>query len=235
MAAGTKTNNVSTDVWAAGLLKAVKAPVTANNINNIKIWLHQEQSAGSWANDLYNPLGVERNGVVTPFSSVEAGINGTAGLLTSSYPQIVAALKQNRSQTVFAQTVIGSNWNSSYYGSTGLANWLSKGPLNATGAAAAGPGNEVSRIIGMLHLPGGGVVQDVSSTAAGVAHGAVSAANGVGTFFSDITSAAFWRRVGVFAGGAVMFGVGLAIFINTTGPGKTGSTTLLSKLPEAIA
>jgi len=234
MATATASHNVSTDIWAAGLLKAVNAPVTANNIKNIKIWLHQEQSAGSWQNDMYNPLGVERNGVVTPFSSVAAGIQGTAGLLSSSYPQIVAALKQNRNQTVFAQTVISSNWNSNYYGATGLKSWLSKGPLEASGTSSSGPGNEVSRLIGDIGLPGGGVVQNISSTVSGTANGVVSAANGVGTFFSDIISGAFWKRVGIFAGGAVMFGIGLTIFITTTGPGKQGSQTILSKLPEAI-
>jgi hypothetical protein len=234
MATATAQHNVSTDVWAAGLLSAVGAPVTANNVNNIKIWLHQEQNASSWQSDMYNPLGVERNGVVTPFSSVAAGIQGTAGLLTSDYPQIVAALKQNRNKTVFAQTVISSNWNSNYYGATGLSNWLSKGPLNASGTSQSGPGNEVSRLLGDVGLPGGGVVQDISSGVSGAASGVTSAASGIGTFFGDITSGAWWKRVGIFAGGAVMFGVGLALFISTTGPGKQGSQTILQQLPEMM-
>jgi len=234
----TKTNTVSTDVWAIGLLEALNAPVTTNNVTNVKTWLHQEQSASSWGNDLYNPLGVERNGVVTPYANVQQGIEATATLINNSYPQIHAALKQNRSSSVFATSVINSGWNTGYYGATGLANWLAKGPLNASGETSTGPGNEVSRLLGDLHLPGGGVVQDISSgvTGAGktVVHTVTGAVSGTATFFNDITSGAFWKRIGIFAGGGVLFALGLGLFITSTKPGNEGTTTIAQVATEAI-
>jgi hypothetical protein len=232
--ASSTANKVSTKVWATGFLTALGAPVTENNIANVQTWLHQEQNANSWQSDMYNPLGVERNGVVTPFASVDQGINATASLVNHSYPQIKAALKQNAAPAMFATSVINSNWNSSYYGSTGLQSWLAKGPLEANALSSAGPGNEVSRLLGDIGLPGGGVVQNVSSGVSGAASGVTSAASGVGTFFSDITNGAFWKRVGIFSGGAVLFGVGLALFVTTTGPGKQASKTIIQTATEAV-
>ena len=230
MAPTVTSNNVTTQVWAAGLLTALKVPVTQNNINNIKTWIHQEQSGGSWTSSVYNPLGLTRNGVVTPYASVEQGIQATAQNLQAS-PQIISALKQNAPAPVFASTVINSTWSSRFYKGIGLTNWLSKGPLDASATINAGPGNEVSRIIGDLGLPGGGVVQNISSTLSGTAGGVVSTAAATGKLLGNLTSAAFWKRVGIFSGGAIMFGIGLTIYISTTEPGKQA----LKVIPEALA
>lgn len=234
------TNNVSTDAWAVALLKQLGDPVTPNNVNNLKLWLHQEQNAQSWATDMYNPLGVERGGLPKPFSSVEAGVQGTAAALNNGlYPQILAALKQNKPTVVFAQAVISSPWSGGAYAARGLSNWLSYGPLEASAIAAPGPGNEVSRLIGDIGLPGGGVIQDISGGVTGAAkdvvHTVGGAVSGTAKFFDDITSAAFWKRIGIFAGGAVLFGVGLAIFTSTTGPGKQASKSIITTATEAAA
>ena len=210
MAPTVTSNNVTTQVWAAGLLTALKVPVTQNNINNIKTWIHQEQSGGSWTSSVYNPLGLTRNGVVTPYASVEQGIQATAQNLQAS-PQIIAALKQNAPAPVFASTVINSTWSSRFYKGIGLTNWLSKGPLDASATINAGPGNEVSRIIGDLGLPGGGVVQNISSTLSGTAGGVVSTAAATGKLLGNLTSAAFWKRVGIFSGGAILIPEALAV------------------------
>ena len=230
MAPTVTANNVTTQVWAAGLLTALKVPVTTNNINNIKTWIHQEQSAGSWTSSVYNPLGLEVNGQVQPFSTVEQGISATAQNLQAS-PQIIAALKQNAPAPVFASTVINSNWNSNFYKGIGLTNWLSKGPLDAAAAITSSPGNEVSRIIGDLNLPGGGVIQDISSTVTGAGSAVVSTAAATGKLLGNLTSASFWKRVGIFTGGLAMFGVGLTIYISTTKPGQAA----IKAIPEALA
>ena len=74
-------------------------------------------------------------------------------------------------------------------------------------------------------------MQNISSTITGAAGGVVSTAAATGKLLGNLTSASFWKRVGIFTGGAVMFGIGLTIYISTTEPGKQA----LKVIPEALA
>lgn len=226
MAAATKTPAITTDVWAAGLLKSINAPVTANNVKNLKLWLANEQSPSTWASDFYNPLGVTVGGSVKPFATVNDGITATAQLLLGgNYNNIVTSLRANAPTQVFASAVVNSPWNGSgHYG--GLNTFLNHTPLTASATpSSSSPGNEVSRILGDLGLPGGGVIQNISSGAASATNSTLGGLASVGTLAGDLVSPTFWKRVGVFTGGLVLAGVGLALYVSSTKSGKKIITT----------
>ena len=234
------TASITTDQWAAGLINQLNTtrpanaqiPVTANNVNNLKIWLGNEQNARSWQTNAYNPLGV-RNGAnreVTPYASIQDGIAGTASTLNNGYyKNILTALQSDAPTPVFASAVIQSPWSGKTYSQRGMAYWLKNGPLNATmttdkANAAGSTGNWYDGI------PGSGVVANVISGVGNVAGGVASAAGGVvstagaiGTIVGDIASPSFWKRVGIFVGGAALFGIGLTIFTLNT---KTAQTAI---------
>lgn len=222
---------VTPTIWATALLEAVGAPVTNNNVNNIKLWLHNEQSPSSWYNDVNNPLGVGGGGLSTApnYGGPAGGIAATANLLTSSgnYASIVNALKANAPTQIFATAVVSSPWNGNRYG--GYDSFVSKGPLTLNNEkSTSGPGNEVSRLLGDLGLPGGGVVQDVSGTVTGTA-------SGTAKLLGDITSATFWKRVGVFTGGLGLVVGGVVLFVVTSKPGQKAVETVSGAAGAAAA
>ena len=51
-----------------------------------------------------------------------------------------------------------------------------------------------------------------------------SVISSIGSVISDVTNPASWRRLGIFAGGAALFVIGLALFVSTTDTGKTIET-----------
>jgi hypothetical protein len=248
MAASTPTTKttgpttISTDQWAAGLINQLNTtrpankqiPVTANNVNNIKIWLGNEQNASSWKNNAYNPLGV-RNGPnreVTPYASIQDGLAGTASTLNNGYyTNILATLQADAPTNAFASAVIQSPWSGKTYSQRGMAYWLQNGPLNATittdkANAAGSTGNWYDGI------PGSGVVANavnaITGTASGVGNavgGAVDTAGSVATLAGNLTSASFWKRIGIFTGGLALFGVGLTVFTLNTKTAQTAIST----------
>jgi hypothetical protein len=230
---------ISTDQWAVGLINQLNTtrpsnaqiPVTANNVNNLKLWLAQEQNASSWAADMYNPLGVRNgsNGQVTPYASVQDGIAGTAHTLNNGYyGNILSSLQANAPTQAFATAVIQSPWSGKTYAQRGLNAFLSHAPLNASAStdkanAAGSSGHWYDGI------PGSGVVANVVGGVTGTVGGVVSTANAVGNLASNLTSASFWKRIGIFAGGFALFGVGITLFTLNTKTAQTAISAAATK------
>ena len=63
--------------------------------------------------------------------------------------------------------------------------------------------------------------------------------SGLGTILSDLGSATWWKRVGIFVGGLALLGGGAVVFLSTTKPGQAmgvlGGTGNLAKVTDAVA
>ncbi|MDE1881978.1 MAG: hypothetical protein KGI89_15700 [Euryarchaeota archaeon] len=221
--------NVSTDQWARALLSSLNAPITANNLANVKLWLGQEQNASSWAADATNPLGVEQGGSVHPQTDVLSGIILTASTLlgSSSYSSIVSSLRNNAPTKIFSQAVISSPWSGTVYRTRGLSSFLSRGSLEATGGGGSGSGSSLSTDLHnwthdvgsflvngaktsfMVGLPAGRViVPAVSNT--------VEAVSSVGGLISKISSPQFLKNLGIFVAGLALTVGGMVVFFSST-------------------
>jgi hypothetical protein len=66
----------------------------------------------------------------------------------------------------------------------------------------------------------GGLIPGVGGAAAAAVGGGLDAVAGAATLFSDLTSAAFWKRIGVFTAGAALVIVGGVVFFLSTKPGQ---------------
>jgi hypothetical protein len=203
-----QAKSVSTSAWALGLLTLIRAPITANNLSNVQLWIHNEQSAGSWAADATNPLGVSGPNGVQPQGNVLAGLTLTASTLQSgSYNAIVNALRNNAPTPIFAGAVIASPWNtgktggSTYAGRT-LNQFIAMGPL-VTGSTS---NNGI--VTQMEQGQAGSVVTPVV--------GAVKAVTSVGGLIGKITDPTNLKNVGIFVGGLALTVTGLVILFSAT-------------------
>lgn len=204
----TTRSQWTTQEWAEVLLQDMGVPVTQNNVNNILMWMSAESTSSSWlaTNDPLNLRNTAEGGAFS-FPDVQSGIAATASNLQSGdngYPVIVAALQQNANPQTFIQAVAASNWDATHYEGTDFIKGLD-GPLIAY---ATSTGGNPTGLVGQVEdaVPG-------ASTAA-------SALSDLGTIAGDLSSAAWWKRVGVFALGAAIFTIGLVGFISTTKPGQ---------------
>jgi cell wall-associated NlpC family hydrolase len=223
--------------WEAALLEAIGAPVNATNLTALALWTQAEGTSGS-----NNPLAVGGTGPgatsclaqcgsstpIMAYDTMADGIAQTAKDLQSpsfGYPAIVTAFQSttdNNSQpsqqglaTIWA-SINASSWCSGCDGGTypnTLHNVLGSTPAQLTslwGSIGQAIGSGVGNVLG-----------PVGSTLGGAAGGVVGGFANLDKFFGDITSAKFWDRVLLFAGGGVLAGVGLIVFLSTTSAGKT--------------
>ena len=130
-----------------------KIDVTNENVDNMDLWLSQEQNTSTWAADEDNPLGVRNSpsGSVEPYPSFEAGAQGTANTLENGYYSgILSSLESNADTVDFAKSVIDSPWSGHTYQERGLNTFLDQHSLDPaaagdpqfaeqSGAGAAGP------------------------------------------------------------------------------------------------
>jgi Transglycosylase-like domain len=102
------------------------------------------------------------------------------------------------------------------------ADWIFEGadagilPPGTLGELATGAAQAAGAATGT-----GGAV----STAVGAVETFTSIASAVETLTGDILDVNFWKRVGLFFGGATLILIGLAIFISTTKPGQQAIST----------
>lgn len=99
------------------------------------------------------------------------------------------------------------------------SNWFN-GLLQKVGAAAA-------------NVAGSSPVASVVSTASSLASIASDIGN-VTNIFTEVTSAKFWDRILLFAGGSVLFLIGLFGFISQTKTGQEAESMILQTTTEAI-
>jgi hypothetical protein len=216
----SQEKTISTTQWAADFLTLIKAPVTPNNIVNMETWLHNEQSTGSWNADATNPLGVEQNGKVSSQGNVLQGL-----LLTTStvaqYPDIVNALRKDVPVNVFSTVVVNSKWNTGksntgLYGGKTAAQFAALGPLQ-TGKVT---NNSLAADVSQDEIP---VVSQAGAVTAALTGTSAPGSGGLSTIEADLSSSAFWKRIGVgFLGGSLIIG-GVILFVVTS---KTGEKTV---------
>ena len=238
-----QSTTITTDQWAVGLINQLNTgrpankqiPVTANNVNNLKLWLHQEQNPRSWAADMYNPLGVRNSpSGVTPYASVQDGLAGTASTLNNGYyGKILSSLQADAPTPAFASSVIQSPWNNGsgkQYGGRDLAGFIALGPLEANAPTTAASSPTTASTGGHWYdgIPGSGVIANTVDTVTGAASGVANTAGSVATLAGNLTSASFWKRVGIFTGGLALFGVGLTIFTLNSKTAQTAVSTAAS-------
>lgn len=221
---------ITQEVWAAFLISQINAnggsvPYTQNNIDNIVLWMTSEEPAANWFHN-WNPLNINAGGSGSDtFPNLTAAANSTGHLIATGYPGILSALNANAPLPVFRSAVVTSPWASGHYsGGSAFASTL-------PGMVSAGPGDKV------LPADAGGVVPasptPLGPLGAGVnVGGNLGWASALGTLLSDLISANWWKRVGVFSLGGVLVIGGIVLFVSTT---KTGQKVESDAAVAAVA
>jgi hypothetical protein len=164
-------------VWAADILKALGAPDTQNNINNLAAWQACEGGDSLQRNNPFNttlpaPGSTTVNSAgVRGYPSFAAGLKATLSTLDgSAYSGIRSALKSNAPRAQFANAVGSSPWGTS--GSCIATSGASAGKV-APSPGSPGAGSSVTTTaadtagclvslpsigIGPVNLAGGGVL-----------------------------------------------------------------------------
>jgi hypothetical protein len=227
------TPNVTQAIWATFLLLEINAsgketdgrtvPITLNNIQNIERWMVAEEPSSDWFdrnNPLNASLGTGSSDGTGSYANLSVAAQETAAMLTqSNMSGILDALQGDEPPATFSAAVVQSPWASSHYGVAAAGapakyvqlgrtvTYISSIPLPAQVSAGSGaevlpadPGAATPESDGLPSLP--------------------SWADGLATLLGSLDSAAFWKRIGVFAGGGALVALGLVIFISTTKPGQ---------------
>ena len=227
-------SKVSTAAWSTAVIAAMGITPTKTNVANMQLWLHQEQANGSeWAVDQRNPLGVGGGGlsVAPDYGGVQGGIIATANLLKQPmYSSIKNALATNAPAPVFAAAVIQSPWSGGVYAAKGINYFLGRGPLSvdANGNTVAGTHIDTTAVstanpTGLV----GQLLNDIPgySAAHSVVSGVSSTAGGAAKILGDLSSASFWKRVGIFAAGGTLVLGGVVLFVVTSKGGQKAIET----------
>jgi hypothetical protein len=213
----TTRSQWTTTEWAVLLLAQLpNVPITLNNVLNIERWMASEEPAGAWLardNPLNASVGSGTSDGTGAQPDVNTGITNTAGMIEqSNMSAILAALQQNASTSTFEAAVVASPWASSHYGNGAD---FSSTPLFAF---ATGTGGNPTGAVGQATSGVGSTLSDLGL-------------GGLSSVVSDISSSAWWKRVGIFALGGTLVVVGLAGFLATSDQGQK----VLSSAPAAAA
>jgi hypothetical protein len=225
--------NVTQAVWATFLLLEINAtgkipagqkiPITLNNIQNIERWMVAEEPSGDWFdrnNPLNASLGTSSADGTGSYANLSVAAQETAAMLVQpNMAGILDALVGDEPSPTFSAAVVQSPWASSHYGVAAAGappkyvvlgrniTYIADIPLPAQVSAGSGadvlPADPGAATPGLdISIPGTGYLDELS------------------TLLGDLTSEAFWKRIGVFALGASLTVLGLVIFISTTKPGQ---------------
>ena len=236
----------TTDAFAASVLYYLGAPITSNNISNVTRWIANESAGntfdngatGNWLRD-NNPLNINSTfdgavpvthswGTVFTYPDPLTGAKATADFITKNTPNVGAALKSDAPASLLGSAIQQAGWAAGGYGGanpvaggawltdvTGRTTNALTNPLhraaNATTTSVLGDAlNNAAGIGGISNL--GGV--------AGATGGALSGLGAIGNVFGKLGDPTFWRRIGVFSGGAAIFTIGLVVFFVSSDTGK---------------
>lgn len=237
-----QATGVSLDLFFAQVLTMIGAPVTQNNIDNMKAWASAENSAnfvnGGYTGPAWNPLNIEhsyngsspwgpamaKGAPVQQYGSATDGATATAMEMNTWIPAfapITAALKADVPCQNFGHVVTATGWGTEPFNAcTGSSvPTVQLGNVTATEVSAwstigGAAGAALKLLPGVGGLPGAlaGGASSVGSAAGDLAT--------LGTILSDISSAAWWKRVGIFTLGGAMLGIGLVVFFASTPTGQ---------------
>ena len=202
-----------------------KIDVTTENVDNMDLWLSQEQNTSTWAADEDNPLGVRNSpsGSVEPYPSFEAGAQGTADTLENGYYSgILSSLESNADTVDFAKSVIDSPWSGHTYQERGLNTFLDQQSLDPAAAgdpqfaeqSGAGSAGAAAAGAGGSSVASSGSSTSANATTAGLDLNPLNLFGVGGDFFSGFESflaKSFFALCGLAL-------IGLGIYKLTTGP-----------------
>jgi hypothetical protein len=223
---------VTSEDWAAVLLGAIKAPVTSNNIANVQRIIGAE-SGGNQAGFLRDNNPFNLNTYSTPHTSLPGGtIKQEFGIYVQTFPTIEAGVEATAAQFQDNPALLKAFQNNApasvVGGALSTSAWSSAGYANATTFPTLNPftgsqGGETTTEIG--GTPSGiTTVGDPSNVLGntGTIAGSVADATGI-TYFVDLLKsiAGDGKNIAIFAGGFILAGVGLVLFISTTKEGKS--------------
>ena len=239
----------TTDAWAALVLSDAGLPVTANNVANLTKVIRAESlgnlfpsgATGNWLRD-NNPFNVagfyggtatsQFGTTVYTYPTPEAGAAATAQEINSPVmSSIRAALAADAPASLFGSAWGSSGWAAGGYGGANIGTDFAAYFADAAGNVTGALGNPLHRAanattVGITIPPSLDPLNPLGGTGlGGTSNNPLSGLAAIGGFFSKASSAAFWRRIGVFSGGAVIFGVGLAVFFASTDAGKKAIST----------
>jgi hypothetical protein len=244
ISAGVGTGPVTQEVWATFLIEQINAeggdvPLTQNNVDNIVLWMTSEEPASNWYdrnNPLNASLGTTSSDGTASYANLTAAASYTAKMINqSNMSPILNALNANASTASFRAAVVASPWASGHYdngssfamtlpGAVGVGTVATTLPADP---GAAVPANPAPGALGAV----AGLATGGTSTN-GLLSGLSGLETGVDTVLTDITSAAFWERIGLFGLGVAFIIGGIVLFVSTT---KTGQTVESDAAVAAVA
>ena len=229
-------STISTDLWARAFLTSINAPITTNNLTNVKIWLANEQSASSWAKDFTNPLGVEGAGQVSATPNALDGIILTASTLlgNAQYQGVVNSLRYNAPTPFFTAALVPSGWNTKVIG--GVATYNGKTAAQLAKLSPLNASVDLTGELGQIEQANAQYLSDAYNFAAGntdplvtvpasALNGVKSIATSVPNFLGDLTNPTYLKNVGIFVLGGALALTGLLVFFATTKTGETAIST----------
>lgn len=114
-------NQASTNyLWAQMVLMDAGLPTTQNNLNNMVVWMQNEEPSGNWwnrNNPLNASLGTSASDGTASYPSLTVAADYTARMIRQqNMKPIYNALANNASPSAFGAAVISSPWASGHYG-----------------------------------------------------------------------------------------------------------------------
>jgi hypothetical protein len=220
-------------VWATALLEQLQkdgysAPVTATNIANIQRVIGAE-SSGNTAGFLRDNNPWNLNTYTAAHSSLPGGtIVQEFGINVQTFPSVeqgVAATAKQIEQSGALTSAIGSSAPASVFGAAlGQSAWKSESYANATTFPKLTPYNGLSAVggQGLTFSPskGAAAVENAGKKVGSVVTGSVS---GLLKIEGDLSSASFWKRIGVGTLGVGLAITGVILFVVTS---KTSANTI---------
>lgn len=191
--------------WAEQFLATGGWPITQQNIDAVLIWMEGENTSAQW-----NPLATTFNvpGASSNFNSAgvknynnfSTGLQASAGTVTGTpaYAGIDRALQQGNSTQAVVNAIASA------------PQWTGQAALNAMLPVLSNLGHYGGLSVG--GPPGSldsGAVTPTSMIPP--VSGASSLFGPASTILTDLSSSAWWKRLGIGAGGVVLAGVGLIL------------------------
>lgn len=229
-------------LWASLVLAFTGSPVTPSNIEKIEHWIYAENGSKwfkvtpSTPNKiLNNPLnvGATTSNPNNAFDTLYEAAVTTAREIRNNrdYTAILYSLRNDESETAFAHAVIASTWAASHYYDT--INNIIGTPLTnftthlTTPTRKAGTG-ATSGTSGVGSQVTGGEQKPTPVTTA--LHTLEAPLADIETFITKLDDITFWRRVGIFIGGAALLVVGIALIVHGQKSSESGGGSATADL-----
>lgn len=225
-------------LWAAAVLASAGLPVTVNNVDNITHWMPAEEPVTSWwSTTRNNPLNALTGGF-HHFSNLGQSAVATGQLLKSTYSGHYGhqwtVLNQTGTLHAFSAAVVASSWAGGHYGGTSTAiARTTPSPSVAAPATHGTPVADLSSATGVTLTAAGSTTGWWTKALTILSHlptptnpfgeltqptiaSSIPGLGALDTFVTELHDLSFWRRVGIFAGGAVLTLVGIFLLAQSS-------------------